>query len=129
MAHCFSCDTSTRTLVNLLEVIGRIDLMITPTEYPSAPLKDVFLLADEEEPEINNSLDIVAMQDFYKRTFLHPYLKERGFCYEDYEYFPVGTTGWLNKWYATTCCSLPSRSRYDGLRCPAHVKQWGHLEP
>lgn len=84
MAHCLSCGTSTRTLVKLLEAIGRIDLMITPTEYPSAPLKNVFLLADEEEPEINDSLDIVAMQDFYKRTFLHPYLKERGFCYEDY---------------------------------------------
>lgn len=100
MAHCFSCGTSTRTLEKLLEAIGRMDLMITPTADPSAPLENVFLLADEEEPEIDDSLDVVAMPDFYKRTFLHPYLKERAFCYDDYEYFPVGTTGRLNKRYA-----------------------------
>lgn len=41
-----------------------------------------------------------GLPDFYKRTFRHPYLKQRGFCFDDYEYFPAGITGRLNPRYA-----------------------------
>ena len=87
MAHCFSCGRSTRTLGQLLEAIGRMDLMVTPTADITAPLQ--FVLGVEPE-EIDDMLTITELPDFYKRTFSHPYLKERGFTYDDYDYFPVG---------------------------------------
>ena len=39
---------------------------------------------------------MVELPDFYRRCFTHPYLKSRGFTFDDYEYFPVGTTRGLN---------------------------------
>ncbi|MCS2956838.1 hypothetical protein NXX53_06055 [Bacteroides salyersiae] len=38
----------------------------------------------------------MSLPDFYRRAFSHPYLKKRGFVFDDYEYFPVGTTNRLN---------------------------------
>lgn len=96
MSHCFSCGRSTQTLETLLEAIGRPDLMITPTVDLSAPLDSNLLFPLETEDEIDDSLGIVELPDFYTRCFTHPYLKSRGFVYDDYEYFPVGTTGRLN---------------------------------
>lgn len=93
MAHCFSCGKSTRTLGQLLEAIGRMDLMVTPTADITAPLQ--FVLGVEPE-EIDDMLTVTELPDFYKRTFSHPYLKERGFTYDDYDYFPVGVTNRLN---------------------------------
>lgn len=97
MAHCFSCGRSTRTLEQLLEAIGRMDLMVTPTADITAPL--VFVLGFEPD-EIDDELEEVELPDFYKRTFCHPYLKERGFIYDDYDYFPVGATNRLNRRFA-----------------------------
>lgn len=99
MAHCFSCGTSTRTLEQLLEAIGRMDLMVVPTADIDAPLENL-LLAPSEPAEIDDGLAGVELPDFYKRTFRHPYLHGRGFVFDDYEYFPVGTTGKLNPRYA-----------------------------
>lgn len=99
MGHCFSCGASTRTLEQLLEAIGRMDLMVAPTADIAAPLDNI-LLAPVEQPEIDDELVVVELPDFYKRTFRHPYLHERGFCFDDYEYFPVGSTGKLNPRYA-----------------------------
>lgn len=99
MAHCFSCGASTRTLEQLLEAIGRMDLMVAPTADIAAPLDNI-LLARAEQPEIDDELAVVELPDFYKRTFRHPYLHERGFVFDDYEYFPVGSTGKLNPRYA-----------------------------
>lgn len=96
MSHCFSCGRSTQTLETLLEAIGRPDLMITPTVDLSAPLDSNLLFPLETEDEIDDSLGIVELPDFYTRCFTHPYLKSRGFVYDDYEYFPVGTSGRLN---------------------------------
>ncbi len=97
MSHCFSCGASTKTLEKLLEAIGRMDLMVTPTTDPAAALDTNLLFPLETEEEIDDSLDVVGLPDFYKRCFLHPYLKERGFTADDYEYFPAGTTGKLNR--------------------------------
>lgn len=99
MAHCFSCGASTRTLEQLLEAIGRMDLMVAPTTDIAAPLNNI-LLIPVEQSEIDDELVCVELPDFYKRTFRHPYLQERGFCFDDYEYFPVGATDKLNPRYA-----------------------------
>ena len=99
MAHCFSCGASTRTLAQLLAAIGRMDLMVSETTDISAPL-NLHLLEEDEAEEIDDELVPVELPDFYKRTFRHPYLQQRGFCFDDYEYFPVGITGRLNPRYA-----------------------------
>lgn len=97
MAHCFSCMRSTYTLEQLLESIGRTDLFITPTTDPEAHLDETLLfpLSNEEE-EIDDTLGIVALPDFYQRCFTNNYLQARGFTYDDFDYFPVGTTRKLN---------------------------------
>ena len=99
MAHCFSCGASTRTLEQLLAAIGRMDLMVSQTADIAAPL-NLHLLEEDEAEEIDDELVPVELPDFYKRTFRHPYLQRRGFCFDDYEYFPVGITGRLNPRYA-----------------------------
>lgn len=96
MSHCFSCGYSTSTLEKLLETIGRMDLLVTPVSNPDAKLDTTLLFPLIEEDEIDDQLNIVELPDFYKRCFSHDYLKSRGFSYDDYEYFPVGTTGRLN---------------------------------
>lgn len=97
MAHCFSCGKSTRTLEQLLEAIGRMDLMVTPTTDITAPL-GIILGIDSDE--IDDELTVVELPDFYKRTFSHPYLQKRGFIYDDYDCFPVGVTSRLNNRFA-----------------------------
>ena len=97
IAHCFSCGKSTHTLEQLLEAIGRMDLMVTPTADITAPLQ--FVLGFEPD-EIDDELETVELPDFYKRTFCHPYLKDRDLVYDDYDYFPVGVTNRLNPRFA-----------------------------
>ncbi len=96
MSHCFSCGCSTTTLEQLLELWGRMDLMVTQTVDLNQKLENNILFPIEVQDEIDDSLGIVELPDFYRRTFLHPYLKSRGFIFDDYEYFPVGTTNRLN---------------------------------
>lgn len=97
MSHCFSCGHSNRTLEQLLKDINREDLILTPT-FDFNELNDTEdeLFSLEEEDEIDDSLSIVELPDDYKRCFKNRYLKTRGFNYDDYEYFPVGTTRGLN---------------------------------
>lgn len=97
MAHCFSCGRSTQTLDKLLEEIGRTDLMVTPTANISLPLDTHLLFPLDSEEEIDDTLGIIELPDFYKRVYTHPYLKGRGFVYDDFEYFPVGVTAGLNR--------------------------------
>lgn len=99
MGHCFSCGASTRTLNQTLEAIGRPELMVTPTANLDAGLDTSLLFPLDVQEEIDDSLGIVALPEFYRRTFSHSYLKERGFTFDDYEFFPVGTTGKLNYRY------------------------------
>ncbi|WP_165045065.1 toprim domain-containing protein [Dysgonomonas sp. ZJ709] len=96
MSHCFSCGASTYTLEQLLETIGRVDLMVTPVADLSAKLEPALLFPLESEDKIDDSLAIIELPDFYRRTFSDSYLKSRGFVFDDYEYFPAGTTGRLN---------------------------------
>lgn len=100
MSHCFSCGYSTRTLEQLLEAIGRPDLMVAPTADIEAPLENILQLKVDEPEEIDDELCAIELPEFYKRSFRHPYLQARGFCFDDYEYFPVGCTGRLNMRYA-----------------------------
>lgn len=96
MAHCFSCGRSTLTLEQLLQQIGRMDLMVTETlDLTAGDKLDDFSFM-EEEKELDDSLDIVEMPEDYKRTYFNRYLKKRGFTDEDYEHFPVGTTRGFN---------------------------------
>lgn len=97
MAHCFSCGRSTLTLDKLLEEIGRADLMVTPTADLLASLDENLLFPLDNEEEIDDTLGIVELPDFYRQVYTHPYLKARGFVYDDYEIFPVGITGGLNR--------------------------------
>lgn len=96
MSHCFSCGRSTLTLEKLLEEIGRPDLMVTPTTDLDAPLDAGLLFPIDIPEEIDDELEVVELPDFYKQVYTHPYLQSRGFTYDDYDYFPVGTTGKLN---------------------------------
>ena len=73
--------------------------MVLQTADIAAPL-NLHLLEKDEAEEIDDELVPVELPDFYKRTFRHPYLQQRGFCFDDYEYFPVGITGRLNPRYA-----------------------------
>lgn len=96
MAHCFSCGRSTQTLNQTLEAIGRPDLMVTPTADLGAKLDTGLLFPLAAEEEVDDTLGIVELPEFFRRTFSHPYLKGRGFTFDDYEFFPVGTTCKLN---------------------------------
>jgi len=96
MSHCFSCGSSTSTLEKLLETIDRMDLLATSTTNPEAKLETLLVFPGNEDENIDDSLNIVELPDFYKRCFSHDYLKSREFTYDDYDYFPVGTTGRLN---------------------------------
>lgn len=94
MSHCFKCGHTTTTLEQLLELVGRLDLM--PEEranLSSLDIPDFLKLSDDE---IDDSLAVVEMPEGWRRCFRDDYLKSRGFTSDDYEYFPVGTTRGLN---------------------------------
>ena len=59
MSHCFSCGRSMLTINNLLEEIGRVDLIITPTTDLSAELDTELLFPLEQEEEIDDSLCVI----------------------------------------------------------------------
>jgi DNA primase len=96
VSHCFSCGHTTKDINQLLEDIGRPDLKLTETAdfRPVTELSPFFQL--EEGDEIDDELSVVDMPEGWKRCFKNPYLKERGFSSDDYDYFPVGTTRGLN---------------------------------
>lgn len=96
MAHCFSCGNSTQSLNRTLEAIGRPDLMVTRTADLDATLDTCQLFPLSVEEEVDDTLGIVELPEFYRRTFYHPYLNARGFTLDDYEFFSVGTTRKLN---------------------------------
>lgn len=94
MSHCFKCGATTTSLDELLDLIGRPDLKIEETaSFKPLEIPD-FLKLDEDE--IDDELGIVEMPEGWKRCFRNHYLNSRGFEYDDYEYFPVGTTRGLN---------------------------------
>lgn len=94
MSHCFSCGHTTKDVNQLLEDIGRPDLMIEETA--SFGPVEIPQFCDIEEDEIDDELNIVEMPEGWKRCYRNPYLKKRGFVCDDYDYFPVGTTRGMN---------------------------------
>ena len=94
-SHCFSCGVSFKDVNFMLMKIGRVDLMIKATASLDEKLDDTLFVLDKEV-EIDDSLDIVELPDFYRRVFKHSYLSMRGFCFDDFDYFPVGITAGLN---------------------------------
>lgn len=97
MGHCFSCGHSTNTLEQLLQDIGRSDLMVSETfDLASDQTFSEFSFLGDDDREIDDSLCVIEMPDHYKRTYCNRYLDKRGFAEEDYEYFPVGTTRHMN---------------------------------
>lgn len=96
VSHCFSCGHTTKDINQLLEDIGRSDLKLEETAdfRPLTEQSPFFQLEDENE--IDDELSVVEMPEGWKKCFKNPYLKERGFTSDDYDYFPVGTTRGLN---------------------------------
>lgn len=94
MSHCFSCGHTTKDVNQLLEDIGRLDLMLEETTS-FAPL-EIPQLYNLDEDEIDDELVEVEMPEGWKRCYRNAYLKKRGFTCDDYDYFPVGTTRGMN---------------------------------
>ena len=94
MSHCFSCGHTTKDVNQLLEDIGRPDLMLEDTAS-FAPLQ-IPQFCNLEEDEIDDELVSVDMPEGWKRCYRNAYLKKRGYTCDDYDYFPVGTTRGLN---------------------------------
>lgn len=92
MAHCFSCGASTHSLEHALEALGRMERLPTRTTDPETKLNCNLLFPLDAGEDIDDELGIVELPEFYKRTFLHLYLKGRVFTFDDYELFPMGTT-------------------------------------
>ena len=94
MSHCFSCGHTTKDINQLLDDIGRPDLKVEETaSFDPLEVPEFFGV---EEDEIDDELEEVEMPEGYKRCYKNRYLKSRGFGFEDYDYFPVGTTRGLN---------------------------------
>jgi DNA primase len=94
MSHCFKCGQTTTTLDQLLTLIGRTDLI--PDEHIDFEPLEIPAFYSIEDEEIDCDLDIVEMPDGWKRCYRNAYLNKRGFTYDDYDMFPVGTTRGLN---------------------------------
>lgn len=94
MSHCFSCGHTTKDINQLLDDIGRPDLKVEETaSFNPLEVPEFFGV---EEDEIDDELEEVEMPEGYKRCYKNRYLKSRGFEFDDYDYFPVGTTRGLN---------------------------------
>jgi len=94
MSHCFSCGHTTKDINQLLDDIGRPDLKVEETaSFNPLEVPEFFRV---EEDEIDDELEEVEMPEGYKRCYKNRYLKSRGFEFDDYDYFPVGTTRGLN---------------------------------
>lgn len=93
MSHCFSCGHTTTDVNQLLDDIGRSDLKIQETASFGELQVPQFVSLEEE---IDDELNVVEMPDGWKRCYKNAYLKSRGFTFDDFDYFPVGTTRGLN---------------------------------
>jgi DNA primase len=94
MSHCFKCGATTATLPQLLETLGRMDLMVEDSININRLTIPDWL--KPEDDEIDDSLIAIQMPEGYKRCYRNTYLRQRGFTADDYEYFQVGTTRGLN---------------------------------
>lgn len=94
MAHCFSCGKTVKDTNQLLDDLGRPDLKIEETaSFAPLEIPEFFSI---EQDEIDDDIVEVQMPEGWKRCYKNPYLKSRGFTFDDYDYFPVGTTRGMN---------------------------------
>lgn len=94
MSHCFKCGNTTRSLEALLELVGRTDLMVDDTRQLDSV--EIIKFGKVFSDEIDDELVPVEMPEGWKRCFRNSYLKSRGYTFDDFECFPVGTTRGLN---------------------------------
>ncbi|MGL5690383.1 MAG: toprim domain-containing protein [Bacteroidales bacterium] len=96
-SNCFSCGKSHRDINSLLIDLGRPDLVFNQTADITSELETttMFKLGDDEE-EIDDELREIDLPEGYKRCFKNPYLKSRGFDFDDFDFFPCGTTRGCN---------------------------------
>ena len=96
MSHCFKCGKTTKELDQLLDDIGRPDLKLSGKADFTPISEHTILMSLNDEEEIDDTLIPVEMPKGWKKCHRSPYLKQRGFVGDDYDYFPVGTTRGLN---------------------------------
>lgn len=89
MSNCFYCQFGFRTLKRTLEAIGRKDLSPKEVENLDEDIEEDSLRLFEDE--LDDELVEIEMPRGYKRCFKNRYLKSRGWCADDFEYFPCGT--------------------------------------
>lgn len=95
-SNCYICGSNYGSLKKTLKALGRLDLMPKETEDLSENLDDIFSLFHDED-EVDDELVEIKMPLGYKRTYKNDYLKSRGWVFDDYEYFPVGTNRGFEK--------------------------------
>lgn len=92
-SNCFSCGWRSGSLYRLLDKIGRLDLMPTETTNLNKKIEiDEIFKIDVGDDDGADELVEVDMPKSYFRVFSNPYLKKRGFTFDDYNYFEVGVT-------------------------------------
>lgn len=110
MTHCFSCGHTTTNINDFLSDIGRQDLMLQETaSFAPLEIPQFFSLNEEE---IDDELAVVEMPEGWKRCYKNPYLQSRGFVFDDYDFFPVGTTRGLN-WKYDNYVVFPIYDNHD----------------
>ncbi len=97
MSNCFSCQYGFRTLKKTLEAIERKDLIPKEIEELDENLSEDNLRLFEDE--IDDELVEIEMPKGYKRCYKNRYLKSRGFCVDDFCYFPCGTNRGIEREY------------------------------
>ena len=88
-SNCFKCGESHKNLKDTLKAIGRLDLLPKETADLHSDLVTEIDLFDDDE--ISDELVEVKMPKGYQRSYREKYLNKRGFCVDDYAYFPCGT--------------------------------------
>lgn len=93
MGNCFSCGTRFKDLKSLCIGLGCEEILPEDTIELEAELNpnELFLLEDDED-EIDDSLETISLPEGFKRVFFNRYLNTRGFEDDDYDYFPVGVS-------------------------------------
>lgn len=87
-SNCFSCGKSFRGLEDTLKALGHEELIPKKTVELDDDVDDELHLFEDE---IDDSLVEISMPKGYKRTYKHKYFKSRGWLYDDFECFEVGT--------------------------------------
>lgn len=95
--HCFKCGRGYRSLADTLTLLDCEDLIPKQTVdlESTATIGDFDLFVDE----IDDNLVTVELPEGYKRSYDNRYLKDRGWVFDDYEYFEAGTNRGLERKY------------------------------